>query len=104
MHKVKGKLQATSSLTVGETGTIVILYQTKRAGSLKALGSMLVRENGRVVKSTSLKATTYQGKPALTATFRFTSKKRVGTLVAHVTIKLGSVAAALDRSFRLGLR
>jgi kumamolisin len=104
LHKVKGKLQATSSLTVGETGTIVILYQTKHAGSLKALGSVLVRENGRLVKSTVLKATTYQGKPALTATFRFTRKRRVGTLVAHVTIKLGSVAAALDRSFRLGLR
>ena len=104
LHRVKGKLQATSSLKVGETGTIVILYQTKHAGSLKALGSVLVRENGQIVKATALKATTYQGKPALTATIRFTSKKRVGTLVFHVTVKLGSVAAALDRSFRLWLK
>ena len=49
----------------------------------------------------SLKKTTYQGRPALSTGMKFTSKNRVGTMLAHVTLTLGSVAAALDHPFKV---
>ncbi|MBV9279131.1 MAG: S8/S53 family peptidase [Chloroflexi bacterium] len=104
LHRVNGKLQSTNSLKIGETGTIVILYKTKSATSLKAYGSVLVRQNGQLLEAIALKATTYGGKPALSTTIRFTSKKRVGTILAHVTVSLGPNVAALDRTFKLGLK
>jgi kumamolisin len=103
LHKVKGKLQQTASLKVGETGTLVILYKTANAGSLVTMGNVTVRENGQQLKKISLSRTTYQGKRALTATVKFTNKKLVGSLMTHITVTLGSVSAALTRTFKLGL-
>lgn len=101
LHTVKGKLQTTSSLKVGETGRLVILYSTKHAGSLHPSGKIVVSKNGQSVQSLTLKVTTYGGKPALVATVHFTSTKRVGTLSARVTVKLGSVSAARNYALKL---
>lgn len=101
LHTVNGKLQKTSALKVGEKGTLMILYSSAHAGSLRTNGTVLVRQNGKVVQTITLKPATYNGKPALQATVHYTSKKRVGTLLAHVTVKLGTVSSALDRAFSL---
>jgi hypothetical protein len=75
---------ATAALKVGETGTLVIVYTTAHAGSLKAGGSIVLREKGQLVKSGTLKATTFGGKTALSASIRLTSTSRIGTLKVQV--------------------
>jgi hypothetical protein len=95
-------LVTTNTLKLGEKGTIIILYAADHAGSLKAGGSVLVKSKGLAIGAITLKSTTYQGKPALTGPVRFTSKKRVGTLLATVTVTLGSVRT--DHTFKLGLK
>jgi subtilase family serine protease len=101
LHTVKGKKVATSTLKVGETGTLVILYTSRNAGSKPTYGSVVLLENGQLIKTMTLKASTYDGKPALVTSFHFTSNKRVGTLNAHVTLTLGVVSAALTHPFKI---
>lgn len=101
LHRVNGKLQATTALKVGEQGTLIILYSSKNAGSLSITGTAFIRQNGQLLKSTQLKATTYTGQKALTAAIRFTSKKRVGLLSTQITVSLGTVSAAKSRTFKI---
>jgi hypothetical protein len=101
LHNVNGKLVSTGSLKVGETGTLVIMYATAHAGSLKPGGSIVLREKGQLVKSGTLKATTYGGKAALSATIRLTSASRVGTLKVQVQVFIGSIVAAATHTFTL---
>lgn len=101
LHTVKGKLVKTSSLKVGESGKLMIVYTTKNAGSLHAGGSVVVRQNGKSLQTVTLKGATYSGKPALTATVRFTSTKRVGMLLARVTVKLGPVSTGVNYTLKL---
>ena len=101
LHSVKGTLQKTGTLKVGEKGKIVVLYQTAHASSLPTSGNIVVRESGHVLRTIVLKATRYNGKPALTATLQFTSKKYVGTLLAHVMVSIGQVSNALNHVFTL---
>jgi len=101
LHSVKGRLQMTDTLKVGEKGTIVVLYQTTHASSLLTSGTIVVRESGHVLQTIVLKATRYNGKPALMAALHFTSKKHVGTLLAHVMVSLGLVSSALNHVFTL---
>lgn len=101
LHSVKGKLQPTTSLKVGETGTLVIVYQANHAGALKPNGSLALRAGGRLVKTGTLKATTYGGKPALKTTIRITAASLVGTVRAQVKVAVGAIVAAATRSFAL---
>lgn len=101
LHTVNGKLTKTRSLKVGETGTIVILYKSKNKGTLQTSGTVQIKQAGKVVKTITLKAGTYGGKPALTATVRFTSTLRVGTLLANATVRLGSLTSGLGYTFSL---
>jgi subtilase family serine protease len=101
LHRVAGKLVVTTRLKVGETGTLVILYTRKNASSLPLSGTITVRENGKVVRVVAAGSTTYQGRPALTVTLKFTNAKRVGTLSARVTLSLGTISAALNHVFKL---
>jgi len=101
LHRVKGTPRKTNTLKVGEKGTIVVLYQTAHAGSLPTSGTIVVRESGHVLQTITLKATRYNGKPALTATLHFTGKKHIGTLLAHVLVNLGQVSSALNHVFTL---
>ena len=104
VHTVNGKQQTTGKLKVGEKGTLVILYSTKHAGTMKVFGVVQIRKNGQLLLTSSLKSSKYQGKSALETAVHFTSKKRVGTLNAQVKLTLGSVVAALTHSFKLGLK
>lgn len=101
LHTVKGKLVATTSLKTGESGKIVILYTSKNAAQLSASGQVMLRQNGKSFKTITLTRTLYNGKPALTATVKLTSKSRIGTLLAHVTVSLGSLTASLNQAFKL---
>jgi kumamolisin len=99
LHTVKGKAVKTRALKVGEAGTLVILYTSKNKGALQTTGKVQIKQGGKVIKTVSLKAGTYAGKPALTATVRFTSAMRIGTLIANATVHLGSLSSALGYSF-----
>ena len=99
LHKVSGKQATTRTLKVGETGTIVILYTSKNKGTLRTSGTVQIKQAGKVVKNVTLKQGTYNGKPALTATVRFTSTMRVGTLLANATVRLGSLTSGLGYTF-----
>jgi kumamolisin len=104
VHTINGKRLTTNTLKLGEHGTIVILYQSKNGGTIKAYGSVVLREKGQLLQALTLKESTYSGKPALTATVRFTSKKRIGTLQAHVTLTLGVASSALDHAFKIAAK
>ncbi|GAC1442634.1 MAG: hypothetical protein NVSMB52_00050 [Chloroflexota bacterium] len=101
LHVVNGKQQRTSKLKVGEKGTLVILYKSAHAGSLHPVGTMVIRWSGRVLRMSSLKPTLYGGKPALTVAVRITSVRRIGTLLASVTVKLGSASTASIHTFKV---
>jgi subtilase family serine protease len=101
LHKVNGKLVATTSLKTGETGKIVILYTSMNAQQAAISGQVHLKQKGKSFKTLSLSRTLYKGKPALTASVKVTSKNRVGTLLAHVTVSLGSLTTSLDQGFKL---
>jgi kumamolisin len=101
LHKVNGKLVKTTSLKTRETGTIVILYSSKNASQSSISGTVVLRQKGKVVKTITLTRTIYQGKPALTATVKLTSKSHVGTLTAHATLTLGSLSSSLNQVFKI---
>lgn len=101
LHVVKGKQVTTNTLKIGERGTLVILFQSKNGGAVRAYGSVVLREKGQLLQALTLKESTYGGKPALVTSFHFTSKKRIGTLQAHVTLSLGVASSALDHAFRI---
>lgn len=101
LHKVAGKLVPTATLKVGEKGTLVILYVRKNAGSYVLSATVSLRKNGQVVRAIAAKKSTYKGQAALEASVQFTSAKRAGILLAHVTLALGSVTASLNRTFKL---
>ncbi len=101
LHRVNGKLVKTTSLKTGEAGKIVILYSSRNADQIAPSGRVMLRQKGKVFKTLTLTRTIYQGKPALTATVKLTSKSRVGTLLAHVTVSLGSLTTSLNQGFKL---
>lgn len=97
-HRVNGKLKRTSTLKVGETGTMIIQYASS-GSTVVPRGTIVVRQGGKAVKSLTLTATAYGGKPALKGSVRFTKGQRTGTLLAYVKLALGSVSAVFDRTF-----
>jgi kumamolisin len=101
LHKVNGKLVTTTSLKTGETGKIIILYTSKNAAQTGPSGTVVLRQKGQAFKTLTLTRTVYKGKPALTATVKVTSKSRVGTLLAQVTVSLGSLSTSLNQTFKL---
>lgn len=101
LHTVNGKSVKTTSLKTGEAGKIVILYSSKNASQSGLSGTVTLKQNGKVIKTITLARTTYQGKRALTAKVKLTSKSHVGTLTAHATLALGSLTASLNQAFKL---
>ncbi|HZU11530.1 MAG TPA: S53 family peptidase [Chloroflexota bacterium] len=99
LHKVNGKLAATSSLKLGETGQLIVRYLA--GGSNRVTGKVSLRENGQVIKTVTLTHGTYQGNPVMEANLRFTSKNRVGTLTSHVTLSLVSVTAMANKVLKI---
>jgi hypothetical protein len=101
LHKVNGKLVTTKSLKTGETGKIVILYASKNAAGSPPSGRVLLRQNGKAFKTLTPVPGTYSGKRALVVTVKVTSKSRVGKLLVHATVFLGSLSTSLDQPFKL---
>ncbi|HLJ66749.1 MAG TPA: S53 family peptidase [Chloroflexota bacterium] len=101
LHRVNGKLKRTGSLKLGESGILVIFYSSQHAGPLHASGRLRVQQKGKILEVLALKTATYQGRPVLEATVRFTSKKRVGTILAQGTVSLGSTSTAFNHAFKL---
>jgi hypothetical protein len=78
-----------------------VLYNGTNIAGRVVSGNVAVRQNGKVVKTVTLKASTYSGKAALTSTVKFTSPQRVGTLQAQVKVVLGALSAALTYPLKL---
>jgi subtilase family serine protease len=100
LHAVNGKQQETTSLKVGETGTVVVLYSASHAGSHHASGTIAAKQNGKTVATVKLKRSTYKGHAALTGSLRV-SGKRSSTLNLHISLTLGPATIATTRSFTL---
>jgi kumamolisin len=99
LHSVKGKQKTTSSLKVGEKGTLVVLYSVMNSSSKPQTATVQIKQGGKVIQTLTLKPTTYAGKPALAATVRYTSSSRVGSLHATATVRLGALASSLGYTF-----
>lgn len=95
LHKVRGKMIATSALKVGESGRLVVIYRS--SATVRTTGTAILRARGRVVKKVRLTRATYRGKSVLAAAIRFTNRKLIGSLTSRVTVSLASVTASFSK-------
>jgi subtilase family serine protease len=101
VRSLSGRLQTTSSLKVSQSGTLFVLYKKAHDPSLMPKGKVTVTKNGTTIKTVTLKASTYNGKAALSAGLKFTNKQLAGKLVAHITVTLSSATARRNYTFNL---